>query len=63
MPSPWATYDNLPHTLLILTDTLLILCSYFTTAEEAAGGIMMLASPWATYITGHTLEVTGGMGM
>ena len=27
------------------------------TAEEAAGGIMMLASPWATYVNGHVLEV------
>lgn len=33
------------------------------TVEEAAGGIVMLASPWAGYITGHTLEVTGGMGI
>ena len=33
------------------------------TVEEAAGGIVMLASPWASYITGHTLEVTGGMGI
>jgi len=33
------------------------------TVEEAAGGILLLASPWATYINGHTLEVTGGMGI
>lgn len=33
------------------------------TVEEAAGGILLLASPWASYITGHTLEVTGGMGI
>ncbi len=33
------------------------------TVEEAAGGILMMASPWAGYITGHTLEVTGGMGI
>ena len=31
--------------------------------EEAAGGILLLASPFASYITGHTLEVTGGMGI
>ena len=31
------------------------------TPEEAAGGIVMLASPLASYITGHTLEVTGGV--
>ncbi|MEM7031680.1 MAG: SDR family oxidoreductase [Chloroflexota bacterium] len=33
------------------------------TTEEAAGGIFMLASPFAGYITGHTLEVTGGAGI
>jgi 3-oxoacyl-[acyl-carrier protein] reductase len=30
------------------------------TPEEAAGGLLMLASPYARYVTGHTLEVTGG---
>ena len=33
------------------------------TSEEAAGAILFLASPLASYITGHTLEVTGGMGI
>ena len=33
------------------------------TPEEAAGGIIMLASPYAAYVTGHTLEVTGGSGI
>lgn len=33
------------------------------TPEEAAGGILMMASPWAAFITGHTLEVTGGAGI
>ena len=33
------------------------------TPEEAAGGIIMLASPFAAYITGHVLEVTGGAGI
>lgn len=32
-------------------------------AEEAAAGILMMASPLASYITGHTLEVTGGAGI
>ena len=32
-------------------------------ADEAAGGVLFLASPLASYVTGHTLEVTGGMGM
>ncbi len=31
--------------------------------EEAAAGIIMMASPLASYITGHTLEVTGGAGI
>ena len=33
------------------------------TPEEAAGGIVLLASPLAAYVTGHTLEVTGGVGI
>ena len=33
------------------------------TTDEAAGGILFLASPLASYVTGHTLEVTGGMGI
>lgn len=33
------------------------------TVEEAAGGIALLASPLASYITGHVLEVTGGFGI
>lgn len=33
------------------------------TPEEAAGGILLMASPFASYITGHTLEVTGGVGI
>ena len=35
----------------------------YGTTEEAAGGIILLASPLADYITGHTLEVTGGLGI
>ena len=33
------------------------------TAEEAAGAIMMLCSPWASYITGQVIEVNGGSHM
>lgn len=33
------------------------------TVEEAAGGIVMMASPLAGYVSGHTLEVTGGLGI
>jgi len=33
------------------------------TVDEAAGGVLLLVSPHASYITGHTLEVTGGAGI
>lgn len=33
------------------------------TVEEAAGAMLLLASPFASFITGHVLEVTGGMGI
>lgn len=29
-------------------------------ADEAAGAMLLLASPYASYVTGHALEVTGG---
>ena len=29
-------------------------------AEEAAGAMLLLASPYASYITGQAVEVTGG---
>ena len=35
----------------------------YGTPEEAAGGILYLASPLADYVSGHTLEVTGGQGI
>ena len=31
--------------------------------EEAAAGILLMAAPIASYITGHVLEVTGGYGI
>ena len=41
--------------------TMLIPLGRAGTPEEAAGGILLLASPLAAYITGHTLVVTGGL--
>ncbi|MCC6488456.1 MAG: SDR family oxidoreductase [Candidatus Hydrogenedentes bacterium] len=43
--------------------TMLIPLGRTAAPEEAAGGIVLLASPYASYITGHTLEVTGGYGI
>lgn len=31
--------------------------------EDAAGGVLMLCTPFAAYVTGHTLEITGGRGI
>ncbi|KAI8331294.1 hypothetical protein BD560DRAFT_415868 [Blakeslea trispora] len=33
------------------------------TAEEVAGSVLTLCTPLTSYITGHTLEVTGGRGI
>ncbi|KAF9042234.1 NAD(P)-binding protein [Panaeolus papilionaceus] len=33
------------------------------TPEEAASSVLFLASPLASYVSGHTLEVTGGAGI
>jgi 3-oxoacyl-[acyl-carrier protein] reductase len=30
------------------------------TVDEAAGSVLLLCSPMASYISGHVLEVTGG---
>ncbi|KAF7340413.1 Short-chain dehydrogenase/reductase SDR [Mycena venus] len=30
------------------------------TPDEATGAMLLLASPLASYVSGHTLEVTGG---
>lgn len=33
------------------------------TVQDAAGAMLLLASPYSSYITGHCLEVTGGFGI
>lgn len=33
------------------------------TPQEAANSILALASPLCNYVSGHTLEVTGGFGI
>jgi len=33
------------------------------TADEAANSVLFLVSPLASYVSGHTLEVTGGVGI
>jgi len=35
----------------------------FGTPEEVADGVLFLVSDFAKYITGETLDVTGGWGM
>ncbi|KAI9020985.1 hypothetical protein CLU79DRAFT_754593 [Phycomyces nitens] len=32
-------------------------------ADEVAGSVLMLCTPLSSYVTGHTLEVTGGRGI
>jgi 3-oxoacyl-[acyl-carrier protein] reductase len=54
---------GIPEKLLRPERTALIPLGRAGTAEEAAGGIVMMASPLAAYISGHTLEVTGGAGI
>jgi len=33
------------------------------TVQDAAGAMLLLASPYSAYVTGHCLEVTGGVGI
>lgn len=54
---------GIPQKVIELRDSRSIPLNRAGTAEEAAAGIVFMASPLASYITGHTLEVTGGMGI
>jgi 3-oxoacyl-[acyl-carrier protein] reductase len=40
--------------------TMLIPLGRAGTAEEAAGGVFFLCSPWSNFVHGQTLNVTGG---
>jgi 3-oxoacyl-[acyl-carrier protein] reductase len=53
---------GIPETLRQMA-TMLVPLGRWGSPEEAAGGILLLASPFASYITGHCLEVTGGFGV
>lgn len=53
---------GIPETLRQMA-AMLIPLGRWGTADEAAGAILLLASPHAAYITGHCLEVTGGFGI
>ncbi|MBJ7520452.1 MAG: SDR family oxidoreductase [Solirubrobacteraceae bacterium] len=41
--------------------TMLIPMGRAGTPEEAAGGIFVLCTPWTNYVTGQTLNITGGL--
>ncbi len=51
---------GIPENLRAMS-TMLIPMGRAGTPEEAAGGIFLLCSPWANYVTGQTLNITGGL--
>lgn len=54
---------GIPEKILQQLDARVIPLGRAGNVAEAAAGIIMMASPQASYITGHTLEVTGGFGI
>lgn len=50
VPEPGALFDTIP-------------LGRGATADEAAAAMLFLSSPLSSYVTGHTLEVTGGRGI
>lgn len=54
---------GIPEKILQQLDARVIPLGRAGSVDEAAAGILMLASAQASYITGHTLEVTGGFGI
>lgn len=51
---------GIPENLRAMS-TMLIPMGRAGTPEEAAGGIFLLCTPWANYVTGQTLNITGGL--
>lgn len=57
---PMGSKKEAPPPAVVFADTPLKRAGH---VEEAAGSVLLLCSPFASYITGHTLEVTGGKGI
>ncbi|KAF9900575.1 Methionine aminopeptidase 1 [Linnemannia zychae] len=57
---PMGAKKETPPPALVFADTPLKRAGH---VDEAAGSVLLLCSPFASYITGHTLEVTGGKGI
>ncbi|KAH9927425.1 short-chain dehydrogenase/reductase SDR [Epithele typhae] len=55
IPGANASAKSAPHAVIPL--------GRGATPDEAAGGVLFLASPLAAFVSGHTLEVTGGAGI
>ncbi|KAF9997001.1 Methionine aminopeptidase 1, partial [Modicella reniformis] len=57
---PMGVKKEAPPPAVVFADTPLKRAGH---VEEAAGSVLLLCSPFASYIAGHTLEVTGGKGI
>ncbi|KAG0076405.1 Methionine aminopeptidase 1 [Podila epicladia] len=57
---PMGAQKEVPPPAVVFADTPLKRAGH---VDEAAGSVLLLCSPFASYITGHTLEVTGGKGI
>ncbi|KAF9951383.1 hypothetical protein BGZ70_001011 [Mortierella alpina] len=57
---PMGAKKEAPPPAVVFADTPLKRAGH---VDEAAGSVLLLCSPFASYITGHTLEVTGGKGI
>ncbi|KAF9384314.1 Methionine aminopeptidase 1 [Podila verticillata] len=57
---PMSAKKEAPPPAVVFADTPLKRAGH---VDEAAGSVLLLCSPFASYITGHCLEVTGGKGI